>query len=61
MKFVKQQTTVAATTEYLKEAEMPVLSFCPGYRRDDMDYYDQIDELEDILGDNEGKCTALHN
>ncbi len=34
VKFVKGQTTIAATTEFLNEAELPVLSFCPGYRHD---------------------------
>ncbi len=34
VKFVKGQTTIAATTEFLNEAELPVLSFCPGYKHD---------------------------
>ncbi len=54
-KFVKRQTTIAATTEYLREAELPVLSFCPGYKYDDKDYYDQVEALGDLLDNDEGK------
>ncbi len=55
VKFFKSQTTIAATTEHLSKAELPVLSFCPGYRDSSVDYYGQMDELEEILRDKEGR------
>ncbi len=55
VKFFKSQTTIAAITEHLSEAELPVLSFCPGYRDSGVDYYEQMDELEEILRSLEGR------
>ncbi len=51
LKFVKRQTTVVTTVEASERERLPVLSFCPGYRRDEVDYYAAADELAGLLGD----------
>ncbi len=51
-KFVKGQTTIAATTTYLTEFKLPVLSFCPGYRHDG--YFSEMETFEAFLNSSQG-------
>ncbi len=64
-KFVGRRTTLVSTTERLEEAELPVVSFCPGYK-DDVHYYDNLEELQRVLNqstseEREGRSTRNIN